>query len=141
MKNALEAVTAIRDAMAAAGLPRTSRYAGGELTGWTEARGSTGFSVREDQGGHLSWHVVVSGRPHMRYRSYRSDGDDLHEPIAPERLNPRIQAVFEGLGMEVLAVRYGGHQTMWDDDVEYDVVTTPPDWLESCSPSKGRTFA
>lgn len=127
-KTALETVTTIHAALAAAGLPRTSQWSGGALTGWTECYGSTGFSVRQTEEGDLNWHAVVSGKPHLEYRD--RDGG-LHEPINPERLCPRIKAVFEAQGLKVKSVRYSGHQTMWDDDVEYDVVTARPHWLEA----------
>lgn len=129
IRNAVEAVTMVRDAMVVAGLPRTSRFAGGKLTGWTEARGCTGFSIRE-QGDEILWRVVVSGRPHLRYDEYDSDGDRLHEPVTPERLCPRIRSTFEAQGLTVLDVAYRDHQTMWDDDVGYEVRTARPDWLE-----------
>lgn len=137
MKKATEAVTEVRDAMDSAGLGRTSRFNGGEITGWTQAYGSTGFSIRQKEDGGLSWHVVLSGRPHLRYESYEDDGNELHDPIAPESLCQKIRTVFEKLGLQVLIVRYSGHQTMWDDDVEYDVETDRPEWLEPC-PMHGR---
>ena len=137
LRTALDAVADVHAALAAAGLPRTSRYSGGEMTGWTACFGSTGFSIREDDAGDLVWHVVVSGKPHLTYREYRDDGGG-HEPIAPERLCPRIEAVFRAQGLDVRSVRYGGHQTMWDDDVEYNVVTARPDWLEPTPDASSR---
>lgn len=136
----LAAVTKVRDAMDAAGLGRTSRMNGGELTGWTRSLGSTGFSVRQKEDGTVSWHVVVSGKPHLRYRDYEWEGDSLHEPTDPDVLCPRIRRVFEGLGLAVASVRYAGHQTMWDDDVEYDVETARPGWLEDVPPPPARTY-
>lgn len=131
LRTALQAVTDIHAALQAAGLERTSRYNGGEIVGWTESLGSTGFSVREMEDGKVSWHVVISGKPHLSYRTYRDGEDELHEPVDPERLCPRIGAVLKSIGLDVDKVSYGGHQTMWDDDVEYDVVTARPAWLEA----------
>ena len=134
MKTGLEAVTEIKDALAAAGMPRTSNYTGGELTGWTEAYGSTGFSIRRQKDGLLCWHMVVSGKPLMQFRGYedRSNGEtyQFHEPVNPEVIYPRVQRVFEQAGLVVESVVKNGHQLMWDDDVEYEVVTNHPDWLE-----------
>jgi hypothetical protein len=131
MRTALDTVTTIHAALAAAGMPRTSRMNGGEIVGWTTSLGSTGFSVRENGDGLLHWHVVVSGKPLLSYREYRDGDDDLHEPIDPERLDAPIRAVFEAQGLEVRSVGCSGHQTMWDDDVDYTVVTTRPAWLEA----------
>jgi len=139
------AVAGVRHALAEAGMARTSRMAGAEPAGWiaTNVHGSTGFSVKPNipmerdkkaVPGELLWHVVVSGKPHMRYRKYRWDGDELHEPVNPEILLPRIKAVFERLGIEVRSVECVGHQTMFDDDVNYNVVTGHPAWLEEYKP-------
>jgi hypothetical protein len=130
VRTGLEATTAIHGGLAAAGLSRDSPYTGGEIVGWTEAYGSTGFSVREEGGGRLAWHVVVSGRAHLEYDEYKEDGDGLHRPVHPEGLCPRIGTVFEAEGLVVISVRCSGHQTMWDDDVNYEIVTARPDWLE-----------
>lgn len=130
MKTALEATTEIHAELAAAGLSRNSPYGGGEIVGWTEALGSTGFSVREAGDGMLAWHVVISGRTHLEYEEYENDGDDLHQPVNPELLCPLIRTVFEAKGLDVLSLRYSGHQTMWDDDVNYEIMTGRPDWLE-----------
>lgn len=122
----LEAVTLVKQALADAGMPRTSRMNGGELTGWTTNCGSTGFSIREAEGGDLLWHIVLSGKPLLDYR-HTEDG---HQPIRPEVLFSRLHHVFTSLGLAVLDVRLSGYQEMWDDDVEYTVVTKRPDWLQ-----------
>jgi len=133
--NGKRAVLAVRAALDDAGLNRTSGYSGGEIAGWIDPNhfGSTGFSVRRQADGNLSWHVVISGKPHLRYREWteRRDGDsiDLHEPVNPETLAPRIKAAFETLGMDIREVSYGGAQMHWDDDVSYNVVTDHPEWL------------
>lgn len=129
----IRAVAALRASLDALGLSRTSGYNGGEMTGWTSRHGSTGFSIRADGEG-LHWHVVVSGKPHLRYRSYQDrSGDetyDLHEPTNPESLYPRIRQAMAAIGLQAIDVRNTGHQTMWDDDVDYTIVTAHPDWLE-----------
>ena len=134
-KPGLVLVTAIRDALAAAGMPRTSTLNGGEMNGLMPANhgGSTGFSVHfvPENPDQLRFHLVISGRvAGLAYREYEDHRDEetysLHEPINPELLCPRIQAVFEGLGFQVHEVRNSGHQTMWDDDVDYSVRTNNP---------------
>lgn len=136
-KTGLEAVTELHQKLAAAGMPRTSTLNGGALRGWTESYGSTGFSIRREQNGDLQWHLVVSGKPLFSYREYehRSNGEtyDYHEPRNPESLLPRLRDVFEDMGLTVKSLSFAGHQLMWDDDVEFSVVTNHPDWLEEYS--------
>jgi hypothetical protein len=85
--------------------------------------------------GRLHWHVVLSGKPHLRYSSYRQvSGNDtvtLHEPVNPEGLFAQLRDVFEGMGLTPREMRVSGWQGMWDDDVSYDVVTDHPAWLEA----------
>ena len=121
----------IKEALDRAGLGRTSRYAGGEITGLTTAYGSTGFSVRLDSDGTWDIHVVLSGEAaglsYRHYKKYDSEGDcrNMHEPENAAILCPRIQAVFEELGFSVQAVRCSGWQSHWDDDVDYNVKVAP----------------
>lgn len=126
----------VHDRLGAAGLPRTSTLAGGSITGWTDAIGSTGFSVNRTDPREKGWlrlHFVISGKvAGLRYRTWKevdpSDDDviQLHEPVDPERLFPRIKDVLRGLGLVVHDVRFGGAQTHWDDDVEYDATISDP---------------
>ena len=99
---------AVQQALSAAGMPRTSRLNGGAVTGWTTNYGSTGFSLRENKEGQIAWHVVISGKPLLRYRKFKEiQGDEdleLHEPTNPEALCARIKQVFEGVGLTVLGV-------------------------------------
>ena len=111
--SALRAVTALRTALEESGLPRTSRMAGAEMRGWVDRNtsGSTGFSIRPLAGGKLAWHVVVSGKPHLRYRSFREaqgDGDimEMSEPTNPEVLFPRIAKAFESIGIKAENVKW-----------------------------------
>ncbi len=133
-KTGLEMATAVRAALADAGLPRTSTFNGAEMCGWTRNLGSTGFSLRATEDGQVDWHLVVSGKPHLSYREYEDEVDDetyvLHEPVRPELLFHRIKAVFASLGLEALNVAWTGHSTSWDDDVCFNVLTEHPDWLE-----------
>jgi hypothetical protein len=146
-KTALDMCQSAMDALDEAGLVRTSKLSGGELTGWTDAIGSTGFSclplraddtrrfVRAPAGAQLMWHVVISGKPHLRYTEYedpssRGDTIAMHSPDNPELLFPRISAVFAQLGFIVQETKYSGCQGHWDDDVEYNVFTDHPSWLE-----------
>lgn len=135
---ALQWATNVRDALASAGLGRTSRLNGGELTGWTTHMGATGFSLRETTSGQIDWHIVISGRAHLRYQLYKDCRDDeiyeLHEPQNPQVLEPRIVEVFTRLGLTVHGILCTGWQTMWDDDVDYNVLTDRPAGLE---PGKG----
>lgn len=130
----IEAVERIRDDLEASGLPRNSRLSGGEITGWTTYLGHTGFSIRKNES-DITWHLVVSGKPHLEYREYTHHQDDeeidLHEPINPERLNQRIAKVFKRLNLSIHDVRCTGHSTLWDDDVHYEVTTDLPDWLST----------
>jgi hypothetical protein len=130
----IQACTKVKEALEKAGFKRTSGYSGGEVRGWTNSLGSTGFSVRKD-GNLVDWHVIISGKSHLPYENYSEirPGDDerveLHRPVNPQSLEPKIAAVFKKLGMKVKKVRYSGHQGMWDDDVTYNVSTERPDWL------------
>ncbi len=134
----MRAVLGVRAAMEAAGLGRTSRLNGGEVAGWIEANryGSTGFSVAPSGTDGTRWHVVVSGRPHLRYVTFHDrDGTELTEPDDPAKLCPRVRRVFETLGLAVRDVRATGWQTMWDDDVDFEVETDRPEWLSSHDPT------
>ncbi len=133
LRAAAQTVQDLRTALEVAGLPRTSKYNGAEMTGWTDHFGSTGYSIRPCKDGTLQWHVVISGKPHLQYRP-RFDvhsGDELHEPVNADSLCPRIRKVFEQMGIKVLKLKCTGWQTAWDDDVDYDIITEPPAWLES----------
>lgn len=133
----IRAVLAVKSAMADHGLPRTSTLNGAEICGWIDPnlRGSTGFSIRKLPDGNIVWHVVLSGKPHLKYREYREvngeDTIDLHEPINTERLFPALRRVFEDLDMVVTSIELSGFQTHWDDDVDYNVTTKPPEWLDT----------
>jgi hypothetical protein len=118
-------MTGIRDVLKAAGLPRTSTLTGGELTGLLEPNygGSTGFSVKIVGADRLLFHIVISGKPHLRYER---TGDDEREPVEPESLAPRITRVFGSMGYKVFDVKCTGWQLSWDDDVDYEVTTNYP---------------
>lgn len=138
----VRATLAVQHAMDQAGLKRTSTLNGGEINGWIEPQyyRSHGFGVKLDKRpGELDWSVVVSGKPHLRYEENKYfDGDEAmtsNDPVNPERLYDRIKKVFESLGIVVHQVEYTGHQTMWDDDVNYNIRTNHPDWLEAYAPS------
>lgn len=130
------AALAIQDSLDRHGLVRTSTMNGGETAGWIALNrfGSTGFSLRPNKTGGIDWHIVISGEPHLTYREHKEfEGDEpvtLHSPTNPEIVYPKIRAAFAALGIEVVSVAYTGHQTMWDDDVDYDIVSTWPGWLE-----------
>lgn len=123
-----QAAQYIKDGLQACGLPRNSTMRGGEITGWTTHYGSTGFSLRFDsKTNKLDWHVVISGRPHLRYK----EDDDGHCPLDEEKLTPRVKKLFEDLGLTVHSAKSTGYSTSWDDDVSYNVVTDHPKWLEA----------
>jgi len=130
------AVLAVKAALEEAGLGRTSTMGGGGIAGWIPSNqfGSTGFSIRREKDGSLGWNVVISGEPHLGYRRHRSGDTDLHTPVNPERLCPRIRRVFESLDIRVEDVRVSGWQEHWDDDVEYLVTTAHPAWLGQPDP-------
>lgn len=128
----MDAVIQLKAALAAAGLPRTSTFNGGELMGWTPNYGSTGFSIRLE-GERIVWHLVISGRPHLNYtQEMMGRGEHAFEgyyPTNPEKLAPRIAQVFASLGMKALTVQANCWSTAWDDDVGYEVETERPLWL------------
>lgn len=123
--NAIQAVERVRDNLAESGLPRTSKLAGGEITGWTSNLGHTGFSIRKNGPG-ITWSFPISGKPHLEYREVEDDGE---EPINPDELSPRITDVFKNMGLSVHDVRCVGASLKWDDDVYYEVTTNKPAWL------------
>jgi hypothetical protein len=131
-----EAVAKLKAALEKAGFGRTSSYRGAEITGWTNNLGSTGFSIRKDRDGKsINWNIVISGKKHLPYETYKEvrPGDDevisLHRPLNPEKIKPDILKVFKKLKLKIKKFRYAGHQGMWDDDVEYEITTEWPDWL------------
>ena len=129
--NGREYMQRVKEALAEAGLPRTSGYNGGELTGWTHIYGSTGFSVRHEDTDIVVFNVVISGKAAgLDYETWREcEGDEIlsmHSPIRPESLCPKIRQVFEGLGVKVLEVSENGYQMHWDDDVNYAVKALRP---------------
>ena len=132
----------VRQALAEHGFPRTSMLNGAELTGWIGPNmfGSFGFSVKVNpkNPAQIFWNIVISGKPHLKYKEYEenqgTDDDpdyiDLHEPISPNGIAGDIsRALRSALDLEVISVEHRGHQTHWDDDVEYSVTTLRPSWL------------
>ncbi len=121
----------LRMALASLGLVRTSTMNGAELTGWTTSFGSTGFSIRNNDDDSITWHIVISGKPHLEYEEYEQDDDELHRPLNATSLVPKIQDAFALLDLEPRLIHKTGHQTMWDDDVSFEVITTKPNWLSA----------
>ena len=132
----------VRQALAEHSFPRTSILNGAELTGWLKPNifGSTGFSVKVNPNdpAQLFWNIVISGKPHLKYHEYEenqgTDDDpdyiDLHEPVSPNGIAGDIsKALQSALALDVISVKHRGHQTHWDDDVEYTVTTLRPSWL------------
>jgi hypothetical protein len=138
----IRATLAVQHALTEAGLKRTpSNYNGAETNGWVAAHyyRAYGFGVKEaKEPGMLDWSVVISGEAHLKYEEneYLSDDERMtsNDPVNPEILFPRIKKVFEGLGIEVSKVEKTGHQTMWNDDVNYNLTTKHPTWLEAYDP-------
>lgn len=149
MPNALRTLAALRAALDADGLTRDSTLGGGEMTGWLEPNrmGATGFSIRGLPDGTIEWHLVVSGRKHLRYREWEQeeipydDGDPdtvtLHEPTNSEILHARIAKAFALIGVSVFEVKATDWQNMWDDDVGYTARSARPEWLEAPDPRNG----
>jgi hypothetical protein len=134
----IRAVMGVKAALADAGLGRKSKYAGGEIAGWIPDNrfGSTGFSIRPRPDGGLDWHIIISGKPHLRYteRIERRDDEEtieLHEPQNRASLHPAISKVFEKLGIKVREIDSKDYQTHWDDDVGYEIATDVPEWLDT----------
>jgi hypothetical protein len=123
----------VKDALANAGLPRTSKYNGGEITGETESIGSTGFSFRREDGKRY-WNIVISGKnAGVKYKDKRSidpSSDEvptLHVPVNADILISDIKQVFRKLGYNPTSIRLSGWSEMWDDDLNYEVITEDED--------------
>jgi len=122
-------VLELKDRMAEAGMPRTSHLAGGEVAGLMEndIGGSTGYSVQVYDD-HVRFHTVLSGQAaglqYRHWEEYDDEGesDELHAPVNPEKLIPKIAGVFAGAGLTVREIRASGYQMKWDDDTEYEVL-------------------
>lgn len=128
-----ELMQKIKDALADAGMPRVGNLNGAAIKGWIPSNhyGSTGFSVtqRDDAIGIWEFNVVLCGKTAgLTYHEDRRSGE--HEPIDQERLCPKVAAVFEGFGFEVIEVSPAGYQRMWDHDVEYKVKTKAPEHIK-----------
>jgi hypothetical protein len=127
----------VKASLRAAGMPhaRSERRAGrwtlvqGELTGLTSGYGATGFSVRPDPD-VLSFNVVISGREAgVSYeKAKKRKGGGLivvDRPVNPEILCPRIADVFASLNFSVRDVRKAPVKLMWEDDIDYEILTDP----------------
>lgn len=141
-QNATDALDEIREALAKAGMPRTSTLAGAKNQGWLPPNhGSHDYSakqdVRWDTSGRTSKmipldavrvSVVISGKAagleYEEWGEYDSVGDyrDMHKPVDREKLNGRIRRVFTKLGYKVKKIESRGYQMHWDDDVDYEIV-------------------
>jgi len=138
----------IRDNLEHDGLVRTSSMSGGEMRGWTTSFGSTGYSIRKMYGpyltgfdhakinkGDIDMHLDLSGKEiGLTYRKYTEWEDDrgemtFHDPINPDKINPKIKKTLERLGLNAKEIRHTGSQTYWDDDVSYNVLMTRPKYL------------
>lgn len=136
----------VRQALAERGFVRSSCLNGANLVGWIPQNvfGSTGYSVKFDPDNpkQVIWNVVISGKPHLMYEEEEenqgTDEDpdyiDFHHPVNPDSLGPALtEALTTLLGLNVISVRSGGYQTHWDDDVDFRIITTRPDWLVSAN--------
>lgn len=129
-----------------------------DMTGWTGARGSTGFSLRplvEAADGYettddpreadaLYVNLGVDGKESgLRYREYTecdSDGETrrMHEPRNPEKLVPKVERAFEAAGLDPEFVRKTGHQCHWDYKTSYSGRAAVPDDLTLPKPQRNR---
>jgi hypothetical protein len=100
-------------------------------TGWTNAYGLTGFSIKKEKDNKITINVVVSGKKAgIRYRSHEDEeGMKLHEPVNADALHEKIKNTLKKLGYEVEKVHTGSYQMHWDDDINYSVVAKRPEWL------------
>lgn len=152
MPNALRTLAALRAALDADGLSRDSSFGGGKMTGWLDPNrmGSTGFSIRGLPDGRIEWHIVISGKKHLRYREWdqeeipydKGDPDTvtLHEPTDTEVLHGRIAKAFASIGVPVTDVKATDWQNMWDDDVGYVARSEKPEWLDGPDPGNSWTW-
>jgi len=120
-----EVAKLVAQSLAKAGMPRLSKYSGGEITGWTRSIGSTGFSLR-DAKGNIEFNVVISGKNAGVKYEETSKG---HEPVDAKKLCPKITAVFKRLGFKVKSCKATSWQLVFDDDIGYTVVTDWPEWV------------
>lgn len=130
------AALALYDALKQVGLPRTSTLNGGEITGWLalHVSGSTGFSLKPREDGGLDWHLVISGKPHMRYVEERFHEDTTSRPVNPEVVVPRIRQAFAALGISLRSAELTDWSG-WDDDCGFSCVTDRPEWLGAYDPT------
>jgi len=152
------AVQTVMDALKSKGLYRVeSSLRGGELTGWTNASGSTGQSVKvwtkykKGEGTHMpdfvDWHITLSGKTIGLSYDNRTEWEEgrgamsMHVPIHPESVLPKINYVFEKiLGLKVKESRSSGWQEHWDDDVDFNIITKRPKWLADPTREELRRF-
>jgi hypothetical protein len=122
----IEAVTLVKEALAADGMERKGFMPGAGLTGWTNKEGKTGFSVADKDDRNLQWNIVVSGSKHFYYFA---NANSIY-PDKPESLAGAIKAAFSKIGLEVTDVKVINSNSKLTDDINYRVVTKKPDWLE-----------
>ena len=149
---AVRALIAVRAALAGQGLHHPGDRGGDTIRGWSPRNVwdtiSTNIGLNPD--GLLNWNVEISGKGHLQYETWteprhdetdQGETIDLHEPVNPESLIPRIVQAFQSLGIDVRDAAYSGHQSHWDDGVSYRVTTSHPAWLDAYGSNNVRPSA
>jgi hypothetical protein len=111
----------LRDEMVRRGLLSDGGARAVAVRGWSTPNlvDHTGFSLRQ-VGEHVEAMVFVDERAGLNQRHYTDDdGTELHEPVDPERIEPKIARILGDAGLEVRSVSYAGHQGLWDETVHY----------------------
>lgn len=94
--------------------------------GWSEpnVENHTSFTLRR-VGDDVEAFVFVDEKAGLHQQHYREVFDtqvlELHDPIAPKRIEPRIERILHESGLDVRTVSYAGHQALWDNTVHYRV--------------------
>jgi len=129
----------LRDEMVSQGLLSDGGARSVAVRGWSPPNlvDHTGFSLRQ-VGEHVEAMVFVDERAGLNQRRYiDDDGTELHEPVDPERIEPKIARILGDAGLEVRSVSYAGHQGLWDETVHYRAVFRDARNRSSGSKTKG----
>lgn len=130
----LEAAKLVRERFVSTGLSRLNWFKPVEVFGWGAGGDTSGFGLRSLPDGRLSWSLVVSGKEHLEYQAVEEQIDGqrymTHEPVDPESLSDTIRSVFDYLHIEVHDVRCLSWETCVGDDIDFEVISSHPTWIE-----------
>lgn len=90
------------------------------MTGWTDAWGSTGYSISKEKG-DVDVHIVLSAEEvGVAYV------DDI--PVRQGKVHPPIQKTFERLGLKVKDIQSTGYGEV-DHDLDFNIHIQRPHYL------------